>query len=171
MEDQNMPKADVFASIALVCFGVWIIVQSIKMPRYQEFGANPFSVPGIVPGILGTIITALSALVFIRAIQNGGYRLKLSRTVILNTVRDESFKRMMITCLVCAVYGLLMIGRISYYLATFLYVFAFLIIFQYRLSENIAVQRNLIFRSLVQALLVSAAVGSVFRYLFLVDLP
>ena len=53
MQDRNMPKADFLASILLMAFGAWIIVQSYRMPRFEEFDANPFSVPGIVPGILG----------------------------------------------------------------------------------------------------------------------
>jgi len=64
-----------------------------------------------------------------------------------------------------------MVGYINYYLATFLYVFAFLILFQVDFSENIFIQRKTIIGSFVQAVLISGVVGAVFRYLFLVDLP
>jgi putative tricarboxylic transport membrane protein len=171
MEDRNMPKADFAASIILMAFGTWIVVHSINMPRFKEFGANPFSVPGIVPGILGTIITTLSLLVFIRAVRQRGYKLGVSGHVLKSTVQDASFKRMIITCSVCILYGLGMVGAISYYLATFIYIFAFLIIFQYRLSETTHNQKKLIGWSVVQALLIAGTVGVVFRYLFLVDLP
>lgn len=166
-----MPKADFVASIILMAFGIWIVVHSINMPRFKEFGANPFSVPGIVPGILGTVITALSLLVFIRAIRRKGYKLKISRHNLKSATQDASFKRMIITCSVCVLYGLGMVGTISYYLATFVYVFIFLIIFQYRFSESYQSQIKLIGWSFVQAILIAATVGVVFRYLFLVDLP
>jgi len=52
MEDRNMPKADFLASITLIAFGVWVTVHAFNMPRFKKFGADPFSVPGIVPGIL-----------------------------------------------------------------------------------------------------------------------
>ena len=171
MEDRNMPKADFVASIILMAFGIWIVVHSIHMPRFKEFGANPFSVPGIVPGLLGTIITALSLLVFIRAVRRKGYKLYVSGHVLKSTMQDASFKRMVITCSVCVLYGLGMVGTISYYLATFIYVFAFLIIFQYRFSDEYNNQRKLIGWSFVQAMLIAGTVGVVFRYLFLVDLP
>ena len=171
MEERNMPKADFVASILLMAFGIWIVVHSINMPRFKELGTNPFSVPGIVPGILGTIITALSLLVFIRALRRKGYILGVSGHVLKSTMQDASFKRMNITCSVCILYGLGMVGIISYYLATFIYVFAFLIIFQYRLSVKYNNQKKLIGWSFVQAMLIAGTVGVVFRYLFLVDLP
>jgi hypothetical protein len=169
MKDRNMPKADFVASIVLMAFGGWIVVHSINMPRFEDFGANPFSVPGIVPGILGTIITVLSLMVFIRAIRRKGYRLDINQRTLKSTMQDASFKRMTITCSVCIFYGLGMVGAINYYLATFIYVFSFLIIFQYRFSEGYSSQKKLIGWSFVQAMLIAGAVGAVFRYLFLVD--
>ena len=171
MEDRNMPKADFVTGIILIAFGVWIVVHAIHMPRFKEFGANPFSVPGIVPGILGTIITVLSLIVFIRSIRKKGYRLGINGTVVKKTLQNPSFKRMMATCLICVVYGLGMVGIIDYYLATFLYVFMFLVLFQLDRSKPILVQHKMIIGALTQSVLVAGAVGVVFRYLFLVDLP
>jgi putative tricarboxylic transport membrane protein len=171
MEDRNMPKADCVTAIILIGFGVWIVVHAIHMPRFQEFGANPFSVPGIVPGILGSIITVLSLLVFIRSIRKRGYRLGITGAVVKNTIQKPSFIRMMATCLICVIYGLGMVGYINYYLATFLYVLMFLVLFQLDRLKPIFVQHKMLIGALTQSILVAAAVGAVFRYLFLVDLP
>jgi hypothetical protein len=171
MEDRNMPKADFLASITLIAFGIWVAVHAFNMPRFENFGADPFSVPGIVPGILGTIISVLSLLVFIRSVRRKGYRLGLNAAVLKNTIQNPAFKRMSVTCLVCVTYGLGMVGYINYYLATFLYVFAFLILFQVDFSEKFFIQRKTIIGSFTQAVLISGVVGAVFRYLFLVDLP
>jgi putative tricarboxylic transport membrane protein len=78
---------------------------------------------------------------------------------------------MAVTILVCSVYGLGMIGRINYYAATFLFVLAFLLLFQYRQSQKDRAQGKLIAVSVLQAVLTAGAVGAVFRYLFLVQLP
>ncbi len=171
MEDRNMPKADFLTSITLIAFGVWIVVHAFNMPRFEKFGADPFSVPGIVPGILGSIIAVLSLLVFIRSIRRKGYQLGLNAAVVKNTLQNPSFKRMSVTCLICVTYGSGMVGYINYYLATFLYVFAFLILFQIDFLENLFMQRKTIIGSFTQAVLISGVVGTVFRYLFLVDLP
>jgi hypothetical protein len=171
MENRNMPRADFLASITLIAFGVWIVVRAIHMPRFEKFGANPFSVPGIVPAILGSIITVLSLIVFVRSIRKKGYRLGLNAAVLKNSSQNPSFKRMSVTCLVCVTYGLGLVGYINYYLATFLYVFAFLTLFQVDFSENLFMQRKTIIGSFTLAVLISGVVGAVFRYLFLVDLP
>ena len=171
MEDRNMPKADFVTYILLMVFGVWIVAQAVTMPRFKEFGANPFSVPGIVPGILGTIITALSLLVFIRSLRQKGYRLGVNGRVVITTLQDPSFKRMLATCLICVIYGLGMVGYINYYLATCFYMLIFLILFQLDFSKAFSVQHKMIISSLSQSILVAGAVGAVFRYLFLVDLP
>ena len=171
MKPENMPKADFVVSIVLMCFGIWIMIHSYHMPRFEDLGADPFSVPGIVPGILGLIIFVLSLVVFIRSIYNKGYRLGLTQQTVTNFVRNDSTRRMLLTTLICIVYGLGMVGNMNYYLATFLFVLVFLILFQYRPAEGFTAQKKMLVMSLLQAGLTAGVVGAVFRYLFLVDLP
>jgi hypothetical protein len=171
MKQDNMPKADFVVSLLLMGFGVWIVIHSFQMPRFEELGANPFSVPGIVPAILGTIIFLLSFIVFIRSLTRKGYRLGLNRAILTEFFRNASMKRMLLTILVCIVYGIVLVGRINYYLATFVFVLVFVALFQYRPGEGFLAQRKTLVLSFVQALLTAGIVGVVFRYLFLVDLP
>ena len=76
---------------------------------------------------------------------------------------------MMVTCLICVIYALGMIGYINYYAATFFFVLTFLILFQVDFSRTFSGQHRVIIASLTQSILVAAAVGAVFRYLFLVE--
>ncbi len=171
MKQENMPKADFVVSILLMCFGVWIVIHSLQMPRFKEVGANPFSVPGIVPGILGTVIFILSLVVFIRSLTRKGYWLGLKRQTLKNFFQEISLQRMLLTIFICIVYGILMVGSLNYYLATFIFVLVFLILFQLLGSEDITARGKLLMLSVLQAVLVAGIVGAVFRYLFLVDLP
>ncbi|UCG05933.1 MAG: tripartite tricarboxylate transporter TctB family protein [Desulfobacterales bacterium] len=171
MKQENMPKADFVVSILLMCFGVWIVIHSLQMPRFKEVGANPFSVPGIVPGILGTVIFILSLVVFIRSLTRKGYWLGLNRQTLKNFFQEISLQRMLLTIFICIVYGILMVGSLNYYLATFIFVLVFLILFQLLGSEDITARGKLLMLSVLQAVLVAGIVGAVFRYLFLVDLP
>lgn len=171
MKQENMPKADFVMSILLMCFGVWIVIHSLQMPRFKEVGANPFSVPGIVPGILGTVIFILSLVVFIRSLTRKGYWLGLNRQTLKNFFQEISLQRMLLTIFICIVYGILMVGSLNYYLATFIFVLVFLILFQLLGSEDITARGKLLMLSVLQAVLVAGIVGAVFRYLFLVDLP
>lgn len=171
MKPENMPKADFVVSILLMLFSVWIVAHSLQMPRFEDLGANPFSVPGIVPGLLGTVIFILSLAVFIRSLRQKGYRLGINRQTLQGFLRDASIQRMLLTTAICIIYGMAMVGRMNYYLATFIFVLGFLLIFQYRAAEEAAARKKLLITSLVQSALTAAIVGAVFRYLFLVDLP
>jgi len=171
MKQENMPKADFAVSILLMCFGVWVVIHSFQMPRFKELGADHLSVPGIVPGILGTVIFVLSLIVFIRSLTRKGYRLGLNRQTLNNFLRDTSLLRMILTIFICIVYGIFMVGRLNYYLATFIFVLIFLVFFQFRHSEDTTVRAKLLTLAVLQALLTAGIVGAVFRYLFLVDLP
>jgi hypothetical protein len=113
----------------------------------------------------------LSLVVFIRSIRRQGYRLGISRQTLSDFLRDAGTLRMLLTTVICTIYGLLLVGNMNYYLATFIFVLVFLLLFRYRPSEGPGAQWKLIFSSLVQAGLTAAVVGAVFRYLFLVDLP
>jgi TRAP-type C4-dicarboxylate transport system permease large subunit len=171
MKPENMPKADFVVSILLMLFSLWLIAHSLQMPRFEDIGANPFSAPGIVPGVLGTVVFFLSLVVFVRAMRQKGYRLRINRETLVKFLADPSTRRMLLTTIFCVIYGLAMIGHMNYYLATFVFVLSFLLLFQYRASASTSAHRRLLLTALSQAALTATIVGVVFRYLFLVDLP
>lgn len=171
MEEKNMPKADFVTAIGLSLFGSAIIIRSLQMPRFESLGVNPYSVPGIVPGLLGTVLTILGLMLLVRSIRRKGYRLGLTRETVRGYFTDASTKRFLIALLLSVIYGIFILKRIPYALATGLYVFAFVLIFEYRPGEGLFSQKRALFFSFLEALLVSAGVTLVFRYLFLVDLP
>jgi putative tricarboxylic transport membrane protein len=171
MKPENMPKADFVVSILLMLFSLWIIAHALKMPRFEDVGANPFSVPGIVPGVLGTVVFLLSLTIFIRSLRQQGFRLGIGRAALAGFGKAPGTRRMLLTTVLCVVYGLAMVGRLNYYLATFVFVMGFLLIFQYRAAAAGSARGRLLLTALVQAALTAAIVGAVFRYLFLVDLP
>ena len=171
MKQENMPKADFVVSILLMGFGVWIVIHSIQMPRFKELNADPLSVPGIVPGILGTVIVILSLVVFIRSLIRKGYQLGLSRQKLKNFFQDVSSQRMLLTIFICIIYGLFMVGSMNYYTATFIFVLVFIILFQFRGASDATARKRMLIFAVLQAVLAAGIVGAVFRYLFLVDLP
>lgn len=171
MKEENMPKADFLASILLFIFGIAVLIASIKMPRFEAQGANPYSVPGIVPGFLGVAVTFLSLILFIRSVIHRGYKLGLTKEVIRDFFKSDSTKRFILSLTLCVIYAVFLLGRIPYHIATSLFVLVFIIAFEFQFKESLNSQRKTIIFSLVEALLVSAGVTSLFRYLFLVKLP
>lgn len=171
MQQKNMAKADFATSIVLLLFGTAILIMSIHMPRFEGLGVNPYSVPGIVPGLLGLILLILSLVLLIRSIVRKGYRLGLSSEIIKQYFTDPSTRNFLLALMLSLVYGVFLLTRIPYSLATGLYILFFILIFEYRPKENMSSQKKTILYSLVEAIFVSAGVTLVFRYLFLVDLP
>ena len=46
-------------ALGLVTLGVGTVVESWRMPRLEEMNINPYTVPGLVPGIVGTVLAIL----------------------------------------------------------------------------------------------------------------
>jgi hypothetical protein len=171
MEERNMPRADFITSIGLIAFGIAVLVLSIQMPRFEDQGVNRFSVPGIVPGFLGSIIAVLGLVLFVRSIIRKGYRLGLDGAAVSRFFKAEMTKRFALTILVSVAYGWGLIGRINYEIATAIYIFAFIVIFDVKWRRGIKTQWKKILIAAIIAVLVGGVVGTTFRRLFLVNLP
>jgi putative tricarboxylic transport membrane protein len=171
MKEENMPRADFLTSILLLVFGIAVLIVSIKMPRFETMGVNPYSVPGIVPGFLGVAIAFLSLILFIRSIIQKGYRVGLTKEVVKGFLYSDSTRRFLLSLALCVTYGVFLLGRIPYHIATGLFVLVFIIAFEFEFKESLLSQRKTIISSLAEAVLVSAGVTFLFRYLFLVKLP
>jgi hypothetical protein len=171
MKEKNMPKADFLTSILLIGFGIAVLVMSIQMPRLEDQKVNPYSVPGVVPGFLGAIVAFLGVILFVRSLIRQGYRLEITGRTIGDFFRHEETRRIALTIAISVVYGVVLIGRIPYELATGLYVAAFIVVFEYRWKEPLAGQGKTVALALLIGALTAAIVGLVFRYVFLVNLP
>jgi putative tricarboxylic transport membrane protein len=171
MEERNMPRADFLTSIGLMAFGVAVLVMSIQMPRFEEQGVNRFSVPGIVPGFLGAIVGVLGLVLFIRSINQQGYKLGLDGSAVSRFFKAEITKRFAVTILVSVAYGWGLVGRVNYEISTLIYIFLFVVIFDVKWKQGLKTQWKKILIAFVLAVLVAGIVGTTFRRLFLVNLP
>jgi len=171
MQEKDIHQADFVTSIILMAFAIGIIWMSIEMPRLEERNINPWSIPGLVPGILGIIILLLGIVLFLRSIKQKGYAVGITKEKTVNWFRKSSTKRLGLTLILTLGYAWGLIGRIPYPIATFLFVFLFIIIFEYNKKDikKIKIKRFLI--AFMTATLASALVSVVFQYIFLVRLP
>lgn len=170
-QERGMPKADFVTSLVLLTFSVAVILLSLDMPRLEHRDINPWTVPGIVPGIIGGVIGLMSLVLLGRSLGQGGFRLGLTREKIEETLKKPQFLRASVTILFCLFYAFGLIGILPYPVATFLFVFIFIVLFEYNRAEPAQRQGKMFLKAFVEALLVSAAVSSLFAYVFLVRLP
>ncbi len=192
-----MPRSDLPASLILILFGAVVIFESWRMPRFESIGGTIYSAPGLVPGILGAVIALLGGVMLMRYLVNRGKQVAEEKPVpVSEATLDElvpepddrvasedlmvtvgsglekpSNSRMLWTLGLGVVFAAGMVGRMPFWLATFLFVFAFIIVFErhnYRDRKSTLVG---LFMAAGIAGITSFAVPFVFERVFLVNLP
>lgn len=171
MKESNMPKVDFLMSNLLILFGIFVIILSSQMPDLANQNASPYSAPGVVPFILGVIFCFLGIVMLIRSILRKGYLLKITGVEIKAWFKDLSTRRFLMTLLISIGYAMILLGRMHYLLATGIYMFLFVFMFEYQKGISLLNQKKTIFMAVLLSVLTSGSIYWVFRYLFLVNLP
>lgn len=165
------PRADLKDAIGWVALGLAILVGSITMDRLESQNINPVTVPGLLPGLLGIAMMLLGGVLGVRSWRRGA----LHEPAPARTAGDrEERRRVWIAVALCTGYGVVLVGHgIPFWLASTVYVFASILIFQ-RISSDPA-ERRLDARAWTKALVIAVAASvvtwAVFEKLFLVRLP
>ena len=171
MKDSNMPRADFITSMILIVVGVATVWNSLEMPRYENQGGTLLDSPGIVPAILGILMVALSLVVFIRSIVRRGYKLGWNKESLTALVKDERTMRMLVTIAFGVIYGLFLMRLLHFIGATLVFVFAFIVAFEWDIRKPFAAQWKVPVFAAVISVATTAGVFAAFQYLFLVNLP
>lgn len=171
MNEKQMRKADFITSIVLIIFGITITTMAVRMPRLEEKGINPYTAPGVVPGILGIIILLLSLIMFIRTVRHSDYLPKFQKGSVQDLLKDEGTVRLLVSLGFCLLYALVLLGRIPYILATFIFTLGFILSFDLKFDKEEGSKKRIIIFAFIQAIISAAVISAAFQYLFLVDLP
>jgi hypothetical protein len=166
-----MAKANFVTGLVLMALGIATVIASLAMPRFAELEVNPYTAPGLVPGALGLVILILGAALFVRATRAGGWRL-MDRAPSRSSWRsDPGTRNLALAVLLCLAYAAGLVGRAPFWLATFLFMAAFVAAFEWPLARTRAERRRRIAFAVVFGAVVSATVTLVFQEIFLVRLP
>ena len=159
---QAIAASDLRAAIGWGVFGVAVLVGSITMDRLERQDINPYTVPGLLPGLLGIVITLLGVLLGLRSWKRhgavrGGARLHV----------DAAIVRRLALVVVLVGHGM------PFWLASMLYIVTSILTLQQ--PQRVALGRKLSWRDIAFALVVGLGSGwgitFVFQDLFLVRLP
>ena len=167
---ESMPsaRADFYGGLAWVAFGIAIGVASWRMDRLERMGVSFFTAPGLVPGVLGVLITVCGLILAVRSWRRGAFGALQAPPVLL---RPDVLGRIGVTLVLCLGFALGLVGRVPFWIAGALYLFLQIAVLQYpeRKAQG-EVARGL----LVAAVIALAAAGTIaflFQELFLVRLP
>jgi hypothetical protein len=160
MKYKGMPKADFVMGLILMACSLVIVVESLKIPRFEKDWGGFYAAPGFVPLILGITLFVMSLALFIRALKMQGYKIIPDREALRGFLRSKPVHRWGLAILYAFSFFFLL-GHIYFYLAAFLVLFAYMATF----GEH---KRWI---SLIISLIASAAIYLVFTKIFLVPLP
>jgi putative tricarboxylic transport membrane protein len=159
-----MPRADFVTGLAFALLGLAVVWASLEMPRFADRNINPYTVPGLVPGALGAIILVLGAALLVRAALAGGWRLSG-----VSFPGGPGVRRLLMALILCLGYAAGLVGRMPFWLATFLFVAAFVVLLEWPQGKGRRWWRLAL--AMAYGAAISAAVTLVFQEVFLVRLP
>ena len=158
------PRADLVTAAVLFALGVAILVQAWQMPRFAEQSGTGLTAPGIVPGFYGVVIALLSVLLGMRAVARGGWAVRGA------AAGDTADRRQLATAAVLGLlYAGVLVGRLPFWIASALFVFAFTTAFEWELGPQGRARR--VVEAAAIGLGTGVAVMLVFEELFLLRLP
>ena len=161
---------DLRDAIGWLVFGVAVLVVSIRMDRLEAQHINPYTVPGLLPALLGLVMILLGVLLGLRS-WNRGARLSGGPRF---AVDWTSLRRLGVVIGLILVYTIVLLGRgLPFWLVSALYVSASIVLLQ--APQRALAGRRLHWRDVAFAVAVGIGSGVVIEYvfqeLFLVRLP
>lgn len=158
------PRADLVTAAVLMALGIAILQQAWQMPRFVEQSGTGLTAPGIVPGFYGAMIALLSAVLGLRALRRGGWAARAPRGKATSDTR-----RLLTAAALGVLYAGVLVGRVPFWLASALFVFAFTTAFEWEQGPQRRARR--IAEAALIGLGTGLAVTLVFEKLFLLRLP
>jgi hypothetical protein len=166
-----MPRADLITSIVLMAVGLGAAIQSWHMPRLQHLGVSIYSAPGVVPFLLGIVITGLGLILLVRSVRAGGLALlRPARLRELPFAADGAW-RFVLTAALTLGYATLLVGRLPFWAATAIFVTAFVFVFEWKAGIGAPQLARRAVAVVAFGLIVGVSVSVLFEDVFLVRLP
>ncbi len=165
----KMARADFVTALALIALSVGALVESLAMPRFEDLSVNPYTVPGIVPGLLSAGLLALATILLVRSIVRGGWRLDAGGA--RRWLTSAAASRLYLSLVLTLGYAAGLVGRLPFWLATGLFMFCFIALFEWRGGLPARARAIALGIALGEAVIVTIAVTLVFQEVFLVRLP
>ena len=164
-------RADLRQGLGWMLLGVAVLIGSITMDRLEQQHVNPYTVPGLLPGLLGLAMVMLGGVLALRSWR----RLAVEPAAgPADPDAAEHRRRVWIVIGLCVGYGVVLIGHgLPFWLASTTYVTGSILILQ-RLGRDDEA-RQLTWGTGLRALVIGAGSAVitqlVFQQLFLVRLP
>jgi putative tricarboxylic transport membrane protein len=160
------PRWDLVTAAVLLAFGLGVMVLAWRMPTFVEQSHTGLTAPGIVPGFHATVVALLAVVLGVRAVRRGALAAQPAQPASRAT---GDARRLLTAAVLGVVYAGVLVGRLPFWMASALFVFAFTATFEWHLGPA----RR--WRRIAEAALIGLGTGLavmlVFERIFLVRLP
>ena len=156
--------SDFLFGLGWAAFGAAVLAASWRMDRLEDLNVNPWSVPGLLPGVLGALMLLFGGALALRAITSGRAA----------APAPGSPARTGLALLLCLGYAAGLLGRgLSFWLTSAAFLFAAILVFRW-LERGAGTPQPLARLGLSSAAIALAAAGAIallFQEVFLLTLP
>ena len=165
------PRSDFIAALCWMALGTAILIGSWTMDRLESQDVNPYTVPGLLPGLLGIAIVLLGGGLLWRSCRQGALRVWR----IPAALPDPGAARQLWLALgLCVAFDAGLVGHgLPFWLAAAIFVTAAILTLQH--AQRKAAGRRLSLRAVLVAASIGLGAGGaitlVFQQIFLVRLP
>jgi hypothetical protein len=167
MDQRPSALADLLWSLVWIVLGAAIVYGSWTMDRLEVMHINPYTAPGLVPGILGGSLVIMGFLLMLRSVRAGALQLAGGLPQ-----PQLDLRRLGTAFLLCVGYAAGLVGHgLPFWAATTLFVTASIMIFQWPERRRSGTLAKGALIAVACGAGTAAAVTAVFQEVFLVRLP
>jgi hypothetical protein len=164
-------RSELMQATGWAALGLAVLVASLHMDRLESQNINPYTVPGLLPGLLGVVMMLLAGLLALRSWRRGAFAADVSNAPGIDA---PTARRVALVLALCLAFGIGLVGHgLPFWLAAALFVSVAIMSLQ--LPQRRGAGRRLALRDVAIAIAIGLGAGGaitlVFQQVFLVRLP
>jgi hypothetical protein len=170
LDPKQAARAELVQSCGWIVLGIAALVGALRMDRLESQNINPYTVPGLLPGLLGIAMIVLGTLLALRSWRRGA----LAATAPMRRIDPASARRIVLVLVLCLGFGVGLVGHgLPFWLAAAIFVAVAIVSLQWRdvRAASSAQAAHKVAIATVIGLCAGGAITLVFQQLFLVRLP
>jgi hypothetical protein len=168
---QTSSRSDFFGALAWMGLGLAILIGSITMDRLEAQDVNPYTIPGLMPGLLGIAMLILGGLLAFRSWKTG---MAPPPQTFSPSERRAHYKHLGLVLVLSLTFGVVLVGHgLPFWLASAVFVSTAIPCLQgpQRRAAGVRLTWRAIGISTLIGVLAGGIITIVFQKIFLVHLP